>query len=244
MSTRIVLSLGGNSAVTDECYVSALSLPGLDLEICPILPGFPESQMRNLLAASSGLVLTGGADVHPARYGEGPAGAEMRTVSEERDELELAALAEADRVSVPVLAICRGMQVLNVHRGGGLLQDIGQSHRDGRKQQEKWRPFHAVALDPASDVARCLGAEVVNTNSRHHQALDPARLGNGLQVVGRCPGDGIIEAVESPGDRFVMGVQWHPENMAIGPADTPERTQARRLFTAFAHAANAFAALR
>ena len=244
MTTRIVLSLGGNSAVTDECYVSALSLPGLDLEICSVLPGLPESRLRDVLAASSGLVLTGGADVHPARYGEAPAGAEMQTVSVERDALELAALAEADRLGVPVLAICRGMQVLNVHRGGGLLQDIGRSHRDGRPQQEKWRPFHDVVLDPASELARCLGTEHVSTNSRHHQALDPARLGRGLRVVGRCPADGIIEAVELPGERFVVGVQWHPENMAIGPEDIPERAQARSLFAAFAGAAEAFATPR
>lgn len=237
MTARIVLSLGGNSAASDDCYVAALSLPGLDLEVCRVYPATGLAEVRELLRGASGLVLSGGADVDPARYGESPAGAEMQYVSEARDAVELAALDEAEAMALPVLAICRGVQVLNVHRGGALLQDIGQSHRDGRKQEEKWRPFHAVDLVPGSRVADVLGASTLETNSRHHQALDPARLGDRLVVTGRCPGDGVIEAVEVPGERFLVGVQWHPENMALAPAESPQRAQARRLFAAFAEAA-------
>lgn len=237
MTTRIVLSLGGNSAASDECYVAALSLPGFDLEVCPVYPTASAEEVRELLRGSSGLVLSGGADVDPVRYGEEPAGAEMKYVNPSRDAVEFAALAEADARELPVFAICRGAQVLNVHRGGALLQDIGRAHRDGRPQEEKWRAFHEVELLAGSRVARTMAGQRVQTNSRHHQALDPGRLGQGLTVVGRCPTDGVIEAVEAPGARLVLGVQWHPENMALAPDASPEREQARRLFAAFAEAA-------
>lgn len=239
MTARIVLSLGGNSAASDDCYVAALSLPGLDLEVCRVYPATGLDEVRELLRGASGLVLSGGADVEPARYGERPAGAEMQHVNPARDAVELAALDEAETRELPVLAICRGVQVLNVHRGGALLQDIGQSHRDGRKQEEKWRAFHPVEIAAGSVATQVLGTSRLETNSRHHQALDPGRLGDGLVVSGRCPGDGVIEAVELPGERFLVGVQWHPENMALAPADSPERVHARRLFAAFAEAARA-----
>ncbi|MFN8616733.1 MAG: gamma-glutamyl-gamma-aminobutyrate hydrolase family protein [Dehalococcoidia bacterium] len=239
MTARVVLSLGGNSRASDDCYIAALGLPGLDLEVCPVYPATGLAELRELLGGASGLVLSGGADVDPARYGERPAGAEMQHVNPARDAVELAALDEAETRELPVLAICRGVQVLNVHRGGALLQDIGQSHRDGRKQEEKWRAFHPVEIAAGSVAAQVLGTSRLETNSRHHQALDPGRLGDGLVVTGRCPGDGVIEAVELPGQRFLVGVQWHPENMALAPADSPERAQARRLFAAFAEAARA-----
>lgn len=240
MTTRVALALGGVSATSDDLYVAALSQPELGLEVVRLLPEMSEAAVREAVRSSAGLVLSGGADVHPARYAEVPAGAEMKYVSEARDAMEMAALEEADRLKLPILAICRGMQVLNVHRGGGLLQDIGGSHRDGRPQEEKWRRFHAVALEPASAAAKVLGAEMVETNSRHHQAVDPVRLGRDLHVTGRCVIDCVIEAVEEPGERFVLGVQWHPENMALARADSPERAQARGLFGAFAEAARSF----
>lgn len=241
MTTRVILSLGGNSAASDECYTAALALPGLDVEVRAVFPATEPAAVRELVRGSAGLVLSGGADVHPSRYGETPAGAEMRFVSEARDAVEFAALDEAERLSLPVLAICRGLQVLNVHRGGALLQDIGQWHRDGRQQEDKWRAFHAVELVRGSALAAVLDETRVETNSRHHQSLDPSRIGRGLLVTGRCAADGVIEAVELPGPRFVLGVQWHPENMALAAEDSPERRQARRLFEAFAEAARVFA---
>lgn len=240
MKTRIALSLGGNSQATDETYVAALSRPEYGLEICSLLPSTPPDAAAEVLRTCSGLVLTGGADVNPARYGEEPAGAEMRFVSDARDNLELSLLQGADERDLPVFAICRGMQVLNVHRGGALLQHIGESHRDGRAQDEKWRPFHEVALAAGSLHAAIAGSPTVHTNSRHHQALDPARLGRDLMVTGRCANDGVIEAVQGPVGRFLVGVQWHPENMATGPESTPERDQARAYFAAFAAAARGY----
>ena len=236
MTRRVILSLGSKPGPPDQCYLGALGLDGLDLEVVCVRPADDPETVRALIRESGGLVLSGGPDVHPARYGEEPAGTEMRYVDETRDALEFAALAEADAAGLPVLAICRGAQVLNVQRGGGLIQDLGDAHRDGREQAEKWRPFHTVDVLPGTRTAKLLGA-TAETNSRHHQALDPAWLGTGLTLSGRCT-DGTVEAVEESGPRFVLGVQWHPENMAIAADDSPERRQARALFAAFAQAAH------
>lgn len=240
MTTPIALALGGGSETSNTVYVEALSLPEFALEVVRLQPEMSEATLRQAIRSVSGLVLTGGVDVHPARYGEEPNGTEMGYVSEARDAMEFTLLDEADRLGLPILAICRGMQMLNVHRGGALLQDIGSAHRDGRTQPEKWRGFHTVAIEPSTKAVTALGGAAVETNSRHHQALDPARLGRGLRVTGRCVIDDVIEAVEEGGSRFVLGVQWHPENMALGPHDTPERGHARRLFAAFAEAARTF----
>lgn len=240
MNTPIALALGGGSETSNTVYVEALSLPEFALEVVRVNPDMTDATLRQAMRSVSGLVLSGGVDVHPARYGETPNGTEMQYVSEARDAMEAIVLDEADRLGLPILAICRGMQMLNVHRGGALLQDIGNAHRDGRVQAEKWRAFHAVGLEPSTRASAALGAGKVDSNSRHHQALDPTRLGRGLRVTGRCLIDDVIEAIEEDGDRFVLGVQWHPENMALGPDDTPERAHSRRLFAAFAEAARRF----
>jgi putative glutamine amidotransferase len=136
------------------------------------------------------------------------------------------------------------MQVLNVWAGGGLIQDIPSAIAGAcahSVQEPRHRQAHEVALDGGCRAAAILASGTVGVNSRHHQALDPRRLGEGLAVVGHSP-DGVIEAVEVAGERFVVGVQWHPEDMATGPDDVPERAHARALFTAFAEAARDFAA--
>jgi putative glutamine amidotransferase len=237
MSVRVAVALGGVSETSDGCYLEALRQAGLGH--VGLYPSMAESDVRAAVRPSAGLVLSGGADIHPRRYGEEPNGAEMQFVSEARDAMEWAALEEADRAGLPILAICRGMQMLNVFRGGGLLQDVGQSHRDGRQQDEKWRAFHEVQLAQESRLGVALTAGPLGVNSRHHQAVDPGRLGQGLRATGWCPIDGMIEAVEEDGERFVAGVQWHPENMALGPAGTPERANAEKLFAAFAQAVTA-----
>lgn len=236
MSIRICMTGSSERGVT--AYLDALKVCAADLEVSLLLPGQAAGELEAAMAAARGLLVTGGVDIHPREYGRDPAGTEMETVQPERDALERRALRHADSREIPILAICRGMQMLAVHCGGGLLQDIGQLHRDGRLQEEKWRPFHAVEVDPASRLARVLGASRVEVNSRHHQAIDPSRIGSGLSVTARSPLDATIEGVEAPGERFVIGVQWHPENMALGPEATPERAQARALFAAFAEAAN------
>lgn len=198
-----------------------------------IAPGMSREGIGAAVRRCAGLVLTGGGDVAPARYGQEPHET-ITGVSEGRDAMELAAIEAADAGGLPILAICRGMQVLNVALGGSLVQDIPSMVEGALAhavQEPRHGPAHAVEVAEASRLAGIAGAGRIFVNSRHHQALD--RLGAGLAVSGRAP-DGIIEAVEVPGARFVVGVQWHPEDMAgheeIG-------TSAGRLFAAFVAAA-------
>lgn len=157
------------------------------------------------LSAVDGLVLAGGADVDPAGYGHRP---HEKTVSRpERDRFEFALLREAWRRRLPVLGVCRGMQLLNVALGGTLTQHlpdaVGTAHQPGPATYGTTR----VTFTEGSRVAGILG-EGVEVHCYHHQAVD--RLGTGLVMTGRAA-DGTVEAVELPGEPFVMGVQWHPE---------------------------------
>jgi putative glutamine amidotransferase len=172
------------------------------------------------------LVLTGGSDVWPGYYGQEP-DALLGDVDRERDAFELGLLALADATQLPTLAICRGVQLLNVYRGGTLVQHLSQSERHRRVGTPKSQPAHAVRIEAGSKLAEIMGAEA-QVNSRHHQAID--RVGSGLVVTARDIEDGVIEAVEDPSQRFLAGVQWHPEDQA--PVDDVQR----RLFAAFAAA--------
>lgn len=207
-------------------YVSSLEQAGMAPVV--LVPAMTPATLRTLIAMSAGLVLTGGGDLDPAAYGEAPAGAQMDSVSPERDVMEIQALEDADRRGIPVLAICRGMQVLNVHRGGSLHQDIPNHAQTNGGVTPRDALTHEVRINPKSRLAGILGATVVPTNSMHHQAIN--RLGNGLEAVAWSAGDDVVEGVEDPGERFVVGVQWHPEELA-GKVD-----HAARLFAAFAAA--------
>ena len=149
----------------------------------------------------------------PRHYGQGIAG--TLQPDPERDELELRLTREALAAGMPVLAICRGMQLLNVALGGTLHQDIGTRHTLVPPD------MHRAGIAPGTRLHAILGAGV-EVNSRHHQAADA--LGKDLIISASAP-DGTVEGLEKPGDAFVLGVQWHPE-------DLPDR----RLFEAFAAA--------
>ena len=149
------------------------------------------------------LCLAGGPDVLWTRYDSERRGSEEPDIP--RDELELDTLLPwAFRERVPVLGVCRGIQTLNVYLGGTLRQDIGESHRAKGDNVVS----HPVRIAAASRLAAACGTSLVS-NSRHHQALD--RLGEGLRAVGWV--DDLVEAVELPGDHWVVGVQWHPERV-------------------------------
>lgn len=198
-----------------------------------IAPGMDRDGIAGVLKMCSGLVLTGGGDVAPARYGQEPT-EHLKFVSDERDALEFAAIEAADAAGVPILAICRGMQVLNVSLGGSLVQDIPAMVEGALAhavEEPRYAPAHPVEVAAGSRLAAIVGAGRTEVNSRHHQAL--AELGKGLVVTARAP-DGIVEAVELPGKQFVLGVQWHPEDMADRAAFGPS---AERLFAAFVEAA-------
>jgi putative glutamine amidotransferase len=158
------------------------------------------------------LVLSGGADVDPALYGEARH-ATVERVFPERDAFELALCREALRRDMPTLAICRGHQLLNVATGGTLFQDIAsqvQAAMVHDPDQERWERCHDVVVLPGTRLREILGQERVAVNSFHHQAVK--ELGRGLVLSARGCDDGVIEGMEMPDHRFVIGVQWHPES--------------------------------
>jgi putative glutamine amidotransferase len=166
-----------------------------------------------------GLLLTGGEDVAPARYGQEPHPTVV-DVNPERDEFELALIAEARKRDLPMFAICRGIQVLNVAFGGTLVQDIPSQvrgaleHRLTVPPHQPYSLAHEVWLDKDTLLAKLMrerlsDADFCEANSRHHQAVK--EVATGFQVSATAP-DGVIEAIEDPGARFCLGVQWHPEN--------------------------------
>lgn len=164
-----------------------------------------------LLDLIDGLMLAGGVDVDPSTYGQEPH-AETTGWVPERDAFELALAARALARDLPLLGVCRGMQVLNVARGGTLLQHLPDvvAHDGHRRVAGTFDGNdHDVVLEPGSLAARAAGEERHPTTSHHHQGID--RLGEGLTVTGRATRDELPEAVEDPSRRFALGVQWHPE---------------------------------
>ncbi len=167
-----------------------------------------------------GLLITGGNDVNPSLYGRTP---EPRThpPDDARDSLEIGALREALELDLPVLAICRGMQLFNVvHSGGTLVQHI-EGHE--MRPADASLPAHQVAVSKATWLAKITGGTELAVNSRHHQAV--SAVGEGLIVSAVAP-DGVIEGIERPDRRFAIAVQWHPE-------DQLRFAEHRRLFEAF-----------
>lgn len=169
------------------------------------LPGPPVD-----VGGLDGLLLTGGLDVRPERYGEARH-AEVKETDPARDAFELAVLGDALAADRPVLAICRGHQLLNVALGGRLLQHIeGDGHRAHFELEGVPSRWHTVRLQPGSRLREIFGADEVEVNSRHHQAVLTETLAPGLEPVAFSP-EGLIEGVESRAHRWAVGVQWHPE---------------------------------
>jgi len=194
--------------VLREDYVKSVEQAG---GLAVLLPPGSAVDAAPLLARLDGLLLSGGADVDPALYGQAPHPGLGRVVRE-RDEFELALCREALQRDVPILAICRGQQVLNVATGGTLIQDIPSlvsGAVDHDPQAERWDAVHDVELLQGSRLRAILGRERVAVNSFHHQAADA--LGAGLVASAHSIPDRVVEGVEDPGRRFVLGVQWHPE---------------------------------
>ncbi len=175
-----------------------------------------------------GLLLTGGEDVHPAHYGQEPLMPEMIAMAE-RDHFEIELLKQFMPTQKPVLAICRGHQVLNVALGGSLIQDIPLLNGSAHHFQNAAPPAttHHVELEENSIVAVALGATSVSVNSYHHQVLDA--VSPSLRVVGRSE-EGFVEAVEHCHLPYVVGVQWHPERLCVDDSGQ------HRLFESFVNA--------
>lgn len=195
-------------------YVDAVQRAGALALMLPPDPLLVEDPDR-ALDLLDGLVLTGGADIDPASYGQ-EAHAETVDTVPERDAFELAITRAAIDRDLPVLGICRGMQLINVARGGTLLQHLPDhfGHGEHRRASGSFDGAdHHVRLRQGTLAARAAGEIEQATKSHHHQGID--RLGAGLTVSGRSTLDELPEAIEwdgsAPGRRFVLGVQWHPE---------------------------------
>lgn len=208
-------------------YVDALESAGLVPLIVPPLTN--TAAAAAILDSVDGLLLTGGEDVNPSLFEEKPH-PNLKTVNDRRDSTEVALIREAQLRRVPVLAICRGIQVLNVALGGTLIQDI-PAQCEGALDHDSSAPrqarVHDLAVEAGSLTAAALGVTACSVNSLHHQAVQS--VAPGLHVTARAP-DGIIEALETDDpDWWVVAVQWHPEEMT----DSPEPWD-RGLFKAFA----------
>lgn len=207
----------------NRAYVAALQSAGLTPVLLPTRSPLPAD-----LSFVNGLLLPGGSDVDPLRYGQ-----DLDPSTEpdtESDQIEFLLAQWALDTGVPLLAICRGIQVLNVVLGGSLFQDLPEHAPRRNPDQPRLRDelAHPLRLEPSSLLREIVGADVIEVNSLHHQGID--RLGLGLLATAWAP-DGLIEGVEIPGSSFVIGVQYHPEELA------PHDPAARALFDAFARAA-------
>lgn len=194
-----------------EDYVSSIEQSGARARVLEV-----SESPRKVLNEIDGVLLTGGGDVDPVLYGED----RHPTVDDAepgRDEFEIDLVRRAMATDMPVLAICRGAQVLNVAAGGTLVQDIPSaipSELTHQIKEPKSAIAHVVTVTPGSRLERVLGtavdaAHTCRVNSRHHQSV--GRLGSDL-VTSATAADGIVEAIERPNANFCLGVQWHPEN--------------------------------
>jgi putative glutamine amidotransferase len=186
-----------------------------------VMPPLGAEAIEPLLDRLDGICLSGGPDLDPQNYGAGPH-PELGPTEPDLDRFELAVARRADAREMPILAICRGTQALNVVRGGALHQHLPDISAEipHRQRTPGDQTSHPVAIDPESRLAAALGEEVVevadqlDVNSFHHQGID--RLGEGLRVSARAP-DGTVEAVEDPDRPFLIGVQWHAETLVHRP---------------------------
>jgi putative glutamine amidotransferase len=211
----------------NQTYVQAVIRVGGAPMLIP--PGDPE-MLAAIYARLDGLLLSGGGDVDPAFFGE-QAIPECDPPERERDEAEIALTQLALADGLPILGICRGMQLLNIACGGSLYQDIPKQRptklRHNCRGEERNFVAHTISVQPGSRVAAALGKTTEGVNSFHHQSVKEP--GAGIKVVGVAK-DGIAEALEMPSYPFVVAVQYHPEAMD----ETHESSQ--RLFAAFVQA--------
>jgi putative glutamine amidotransferase len=208
ITTRIELE-------TDRFYLSrhyseAVEAAGGAPLLIPLIP--EPGYIASIADGLDGMLLPGSdSDVDPNRYGRDPHRA-LGSVHPIKDATDLLVLDEAEKRGLPVLAICFGMQVLNVHRGGTLIQDIPSQMPDAIKHDQgapRDRPSHRVRLSEGSRLNGLANTTDASVNSHHHQAVDT--IGDNLVATAWTP-DGLVEALEDPrGDRFVLAVQWHPE---------------------------------
>ncbi len=207
---------GGWKTYVDKAYEDAVYRAGGMPVLLPVLEKFDE--LPELVSRLDGVLFSGGEDIHPRYYGEEITGP-MDLSPDMRTEFEFKLLEEALARQKPVLAICLGIQALNVHLGGTIIQDM-PNHKD---RSLGVKLTHEASVVEGTLLRKIVKDDLLRVNSTHHQAVK--ELGKGLVTCATAP-DGIIEAVELPGAGFVLGVQWHPEKTMDKPAS-------RKIFSAF-----------
>lgn len=225
----VLIAVGSPDGDKAPNYVRALEVSGVPSERIRVIQPEKGVDHHAMGAEALGLVLAGGEDVEPARYGEEELPEAQVSVNPERDEMELALLAGAREAETPTWGVCRGIQVMNVYFGGTLYQDLALQlptqvlHQLSNPHDAL---IHALRVDdPTVTLGSLLARENPLVNSRHHQAVKD--LGEGLVAVAHAP-DGVTEAVYLDSESWwVRGVQWHPENLV-------EMAQQRALWIAFA----------
>jgi putative glutamine amidotransferase len=223
--------------IMGQQYVRVLTEAGAVPWLVPLLPG-DEATLRCIYERLDGVFLTGGIDVNPANYDEPPHSL-CGPTDQDRDWTEMHLIRWAHADHKPVFGVCRGHQVINVALGGALYQDVGVQHPQAIKHDyfpssgDYTRDYvvHDVEVAPGSRLSAILGAGRVRVNSMHHQGVK--RLAPGLRATAFAP-DGLIEGLEGVNGHFLVGVQWHPEEL------TDQDPAMRRLFGAFLVAASVF----
>ncbi|MDQ6887400.1 MAG: gamma-glutamyl-gamma-aminobutyrate hydrolase family protein [Gemmatimonadota bacterium] len=216
----------------NAAYTRAVERAGAIPVVIPPLEAVSTASV--VLRGLDGLVLTGGEDIDPSLYDEPPHPA-LGPINSQRDATEIALVEAARESGRPTLAICRGIQLLNVALGGSLVQDISAQRPeslDHDQSAHREARVHAVQVEAGSLLGAALGTEHLTVNSSHHQALD--RVGDGLRISARAP-DGVIEGVEwSERGWWAVGVQWHPEELM-----STDESWDRSLFAALVERAEA-----
>lgn len=216
---RVVVTLGRLADRPEmyrlnETYVQCLL--GVDLLPIGLMPGLDTDAVTQIMADVDGVLLPGGVDVNPSRYGQRVL--PTSSIDDDTDQLELAVIAEARRRRIPVLGICRGAQVLNVALGGTLVQHLPSDVIDHRPRIPLTRLVHEIQVLPGSLLHQTIGRSEAMVNSWHHQAI--AELGGGLRAVAWAK-DGVIEAVESDDPQWwAVAVQYHPEQLVADSGHT------------------------
>ena len=211
----------GDSYSNGLKYAQAIARAGGLPMTVPPLDEFVQ-HVADLVRAADGVLIQGGGDIAPERYGESRRSDTVYGIVHVHDEFEIAVAREAVRQNKPLLAICRGLQVLNVALGGTLHQDLGDVLSD---RESHWDTYHPIAITGGSRLAAALETLTPErSHSYHHQAVK--EVAGDLVVVARAP-DNVIEAVEHRGCDFVIGVQWHPED------DAATTSNQQALFNAF-----------
>jgi putative glutamine amidotransferase len=225
ISGRLATVDGAERTGVNASYLRAVAAGGgAPLIFSPLTP---VAAIPSLLDGVEALVLSGGADIDPAHYHTAPH-PKLGHIEPERDTFELALVAEARTRGLPVLAICRGLQVVNVALGGTLWQDLPSERGAHPQSGPRTERVHGIELASESRLAEALGVGELRVNSFHHQAIRD--LAPELAATGHAD-DGVIEGIEGTGSWWLVGVQWHPEEFSA-EADAPDLALFRALVAA------------